>query len=68
MNAGIQIERDERGIVTFRIHNPAHRNAMNNDMIAALTAAFKAVADDRHCRVVVLRGGQRAGSHEWAVH
>jgi enoyl-CoA hydratase/carnithine racemase len=56
MNADIQIERDERGIVTFRIHNPAHHNAMNNAMIAALTAALKAVADDRHCRVVVLRG------------
>ena len=56
MNAGIQIERDERGIVTFRINNPAHRNAMNNDMIAALTAAFKAAAEDQQCRIVVLRG------------
>ena len=56
MKDGIQIERGERGLVTFRINNPAHRNALNNDMIAALTAAFKAVAEDPHCRVVVLRG------------
>ena len=52
----IGIERGERGIVTLRIDNVAHRNALNNDMIAALTAAFRAVAEDRDCRVVVLRG------------
>lgn len=56
MKGGIQIERDDRGIVTFHINNPAHRNALNDDMIAALTAAFKAAAEDRHCRIVVLRG------------
>ena len=48
MKGGIQIERDDRGIVTFHINNPAHRNALNDDMIAALTAAFKAAAEDRH--------------------
>lgn len=56
MKDGIQVERGERGVLTFRINNPAHRNAMNNDMIASLTAAFKAAAEDRDCRVVVLRG------------
>ena len=56
MKGGIQIDRDDRGIVTFHINNPAHRNALNDDMIAALTAAFKAAAEDRHCRIVVLRG------------
>ena len=56
MKGSIQIERGERGIVTFRINNPAHRNALNDDMIAGLAAAFKAVADDKQCRVVVLRG------------
>lgn len=56
MNGSIGIERDERGVVTLRINNPAHRNALNDDMIAGLTAGFKAAADDPQCRVVVLRG------------
>ena len=45
-------------MVTLRINNPAHRNALNDDMIAGLTAAFKAAADDPQCRVVVLRGSE----------
>ena len=56
MKGSIQIERDARGVTTLRIDNPAHRNALNNDMIAGLTAAFRGVAEDRGCRVVVLRG------------
>jgi enoyl-CoA hydratase/carnithine racemase len=56
MSGSINIERDQRGVVTLRIDNPAHRNALNNAMIAALTDAFRAVAEERACRVVVLRG------------
>lgn len=58
MKGSIQIERGDRGVVTLRINNPAHRNALNDDMIAGLTAAFKAAADDPQCRVVVLRGSE----------
>lgn len=56
MKGNIGIERDDRGVVTLRINNPAHRNALNDDMIAALAAAFKSAAEDPQCRVVVLRG------------
>ena len=56
MKGSIGIERDARGVVTLRINNPAHRNAMSDDMIAGLTAGFKAAAEDAQCRVVVLRG------------
>lgn len=56
MKGSIDVERDARGVTTFRIDNAAHRNALNNDMIASLTTAFRAAADDRECRMVVLRG------------
>ena len=56
MKGSIGIERDGRGVTTLWIDNPAHRNALNNEMIASLTAAFRAVAEDLDCRVVVLRG------------
>ena len=56
MKGNIGSERDERGVTTLRIDNPAHRNALNNDMIASLTVAFRAATEDPACRVVVLRG------------
>ena len=56
MKGSIDVERDARGVTTFRIDNAAHRNALNNNMIASLTTAFRAAADDRECRMVVLRG------------
>lgn len=56
MTGSVHIERDARGVTTFRLDNPGHRNALNDAMIAALTAAFRAAAVDEKCRVVVLRG------------
>jgi len=56
MKDGIHIDQDERGIFTFRINNIAHKNALNEEMIVALTAAFRAAAENRDCRIVVLRG------------
>lgn len=56
MSGAIRIARDARGIVTFTIANPAHRNALNDAMIAGLTQGFRDVAEDAGCRVVLLRG------------
>lgn len=56
MSAAVNIERDARGVVTFWLDNPAHRNALNDTLIAALTAAFRQAGDDPACRVVIVRG------------
>ena len=56
MSGKIQIERDDRGVISFTFDNPSHRNAMNDAMIAELTAAFRAAASDTQCRVIVVKG------------
>lgn len=56
MSGRVHVERDAAGVVTLRLDNPAHRNALNNGMIAAMTDAFRVLAGDAACRVVVLRG------------
>lgn len=56
MSGKIQIERDDRGVISFTFDNPSHRNAMNDAMIAELTAAFRAAASDVQCRVIVVKG------------
>ena len=56
MTGTVKIDRDARGVTTLWLDNPAHRNALNDGMIAALTEAFRAAAQDPHCRVVVVRG------------
>jgi len=52
----VREERHADGVVLLRLDNAAHRNALNDAMIAGLTAALRALAEDASCRVVVLRG------------
>jgi enoyl-CoA hydratase/carnithine racemase len=53
---GIEIEQGGHGAVTVWLANPGHYNALTNDMIVGLVAAFARLAEDPGCRVVVLRG------------
>jgi len=56
MSGTVRIERDARGVFTFWLDNPAHRNALNDGIIASLTGAFREAADDPACRAVIMRG------------
>ena len=56
MSGTVTVERGARGVTTLWLDNPAHRNALSEDMITALTAAFRDAALDPACRVVLLRG------------
>lgn len=53
-----QIRRELRpdGVALLTLDNPAHRNALNNPMIAALTTAFQEWGQDPQARVILLRG------------
>jgi len=55
MSGKIDLERNG-GIATLWIDNPAHRNALNNDLIDALTEHYRTLATDPACRVIVVRG------------
>lgn len=56
MSGKIDIERRTDGVAVLWIDNPAHRNALNNTLIEALSAHFRALAADPSCRVVLVRG------------
>ncbi|MFA7665076.1 MAG: enoyl-CoA hydratase/isomerase family protein [Burkholderiaceae bacterium] len=56
MSGNIDIDRDSKGIGTVWIDNPAHRNALNNDLIERLIEAFGTLSADAGCRAIVLRG------------
>lgn len=56
MTGTVNVEHDERGVMTMWLDNPAHRNALNDGMISALTDAFRAAAQETRCRAVVVRG------------
>jgi enoyl-CoA hydratase/carnithine racemase len=56
MSGKIDLERQDNGIATLWIDNPSHRNALNNDLIEALTGHYRALAADPACRVIVARG------------
>ena len=51
----IRLERDG-AITTVTMNRPAKRNALSRDHMLELLDAFTGIADDRACRVVVLRG------------
>jgi enoyl-CoA hydratase/carnithine racemase len=55
----IQTERNDRGVVTLWLNNPARLNALSNRMVIGLCEAMSRLADDETCRAIVLRG--RAG-------
>ncbi len=52
----IRLERADSGVATLWIDNPAHRNALNNDLIEALTGHYRDLARDPKARVIVVRG------------
>lgn len=52
----LHVERGGDGVLTVTLDNPAHRNALNDHLIAGLTAALREAATDPACRAVVLRG------------
>ena len=56
MTGKIDIERRSDGVATLWIDNPAHRNALNNTLIDALTGHYRALAMDAGCRAIVVRG------------
>ncbi|MGH6904799.1 MAG: enoyl-CoA hydratase/isomerase family protein [Geminicoccaceae bacterium] len=52
----IRVQRDERGVVTLWLTNPARLNALSNTMVIGLCEEMARLADDDTCRVIVLRG------------
>jgi enoyl-CoA hydratase/carnithine racemase len=56
MSGEIDLERRGDGVATLWIDNPAHRNALNNTLIDALTSHYRALAADATCRAIVVRG------------
>lgn len=51
----LDIQRDDRGIVTCWIDNPGRRNALNDGMLAALAEVMEA-ADGKGTRAIFVRG------------
>ena len=56
MSGAVHEERRGDGVVLLRLDTAAHRNALNDAMIAALTEALDRLAADAASRVLVLRG------------
>lgn len=57
--AHLRLERDG-AVVRLLLDRPERRNALTHAMMIELEHAFRALAEDRDCRVVVLRG---SGGH-----
>jgi enoyl-CoA hydratase/carnithine racemase len=53
-------EADQRGVVRLTLNRPQAFNALSEAMLAALQAAFGAIAKDETARVVVLAGAGKA--------
>ncbi|WP_440110826.1 enoyl-CoA hydratase [Acidovorax sp. BL-A-41-H1] len=56
----LQTARDNRGVVTLTLNDPARFNALGSDMLAALQQALDGVARDETARAVVLAASGRA--------
>ncbi len=52
----VHIERASTGVVTLVLDNQTHHNALNDTIVALLTNAFRTLAGDDTCKVIVLRG------------
>ncbi len=55
----VLLSRDARGIVTATLNRPQRGNAYNAALLAALTGALEALAEDAGVRALVLRGAGR---------
>lgn len=60
MSEPLLLTEADRGVVTLTMNAPARLNSLSDAMLAALKAAFTALADDRTARVVILRGAGKA--------
>ncbi len=56
----LDVTRDERGVLTLRLNRPEKRNAIDDETMLGLIAAFDTAATDDGVRVIVLEG---AGEH-----
>jgi len=54
--SGKMIVSHDGPVTTFTLNRPAAHNALDRELSAELNAAVKAVAVDRECRVLILRG------------
>jgi riboflavin kinase / FMN adenylyltransferase len=53
---GSALSRDERGVVTYTLDDPATRNAMSTRLLADLDRTLAALAQDASVRVIVFTG------------
>jgi enoyl-CoA hydratase/carnithine racemase len=60
MDAPLITHRDERGVVTLTMNRPDSFNALGEEMLQALQAAFDALGRDASARVVVLGAAGKA--------
>jgi enoyl-CoA hydratase/carnithine racemase len=60
LDAAVTRQRDARGVVTLTMNRPANFNALSEEMLAALQAAFDEVSRDETARVVVLAANGKA--------
>jgi enoyl-CoA hydratase/carnithine racemase len=60
MEQPVTTSRDDRGVVTLTLNRPASFNALSEEMLAALQAAFDTLASDETVRVVVLAAAGKA--------
>ena len=56
----ILLREDRDGVATLTLNRPAHFNALSEEMLAALQAAFDDMANDGDLRCVVIRANGRA--------
>lgn len=52
----VHTARRDDGVFVLTLDNPAHRNALNDGMIETIIATFRALAVDKSCRAILLRG------------
>ncbi|MDQ7909074.1 enoyl-CoA hydratase/isomerase family protein [Phytohabitans sp. ZYX-F-186] len=60
MQPEVLIEAGDDGITTVTLNRPQSLNALNEPLVAGLTAALDDIRRDRRCRVVILTGSGRA--------
>lgn len=58
--SNVQVTQPSDGVTLVTLDRPERLNALDASMVAELTEALAAIADDRSCRVVVLTGAGRA--------
>jgi enoyl-CoA hydratase/carnithine racemase len=59
-NESVLLRENTGGVVTLTLNRPAELNALSEEMLAALQAAFDHIAEDQNVRCVVLGAAGRA--------